>query len=237
MRASKTHGNIAEHTYHLTRVSTNKKTGGIAVGTTSKSTCPKRCRLKGSGCYADSGPLAIHWNKVSRGERGSNLTDFCTQIRSLPKFSLWRYAQAGDLPGDGHTICTDSMDLLVHANRGRKGFTYTHYDPTIPTNADAIRQANEQGFTVNLSAETLAEADQYAALGVAPVVVLLPADQDASLKTPEGRHVIVCPAAITNTTCAICAICANADRRTIVGFPSHGTGKAKAQVMFFQPRG
>lgn len=225
------------HQYQLVRMSANKKLGGLPASVTSDDSCPKRCRLRRNGCYAESGPSGINFRAVSQRRRGMDLAEFCAQIRTLPKRGLWRHNQAGDLPGDGVNIDVVALEKIVHANRGRSGFTYTHYDPTIPTNADAIRQANEQGFTVNLSAETLAEADQYAALGVAPVVVLLPAEQDASLKTPEGRHVIVCPAAITNTTCAICAICANADRRAIVGFPSHGTGKAKAQVMFFQPRG
>lgn len=88
------------HTYHLTRVSANKKTGPIPVSTTSKSTCPASCPLKGNGCYAESGPLALHWNAVSKGGRGHDLDHFCHEIKRLPKGQLWRYGQAGDLPGD-----------------------------------------------------------------------------------------------------------------------------------------
>lgn len=227
------HRSSHAHRYHLTRASGNEKTGGIPVSTTSSSTCPKRCSLQSNGCYAESGPLVLHWRKVSEGSRGSNLPDFCTAIRGLPKHQLWRYAQAGDLPGNGHTIHKGDLDQLVWSNRGRHGFGYTHYDPRIPNNAIAIKEANQNGFTINLSAETLTEADEYVALGVGPVAVILPIGQTTNLKTPAGNHVIVCPASVSNATCAICAICAVADRKAIVGFPAHGSGKAKAQKVFF----
>jgi len=223
----------AEHRYHLTVRSRNGKTGPIAVSTSSKSTCPKRCKLKGNGCYAESGPLAIHWKNVSTGSRGSNLFDFCTELRKLPKHQLWRFGQAGDLPGNGHTINHSSLDAIVHANRGRNGFAYTHYDPRIPENATAIKSANDAGFTINLSAETLDEVDEFVALGIAPVVVVLPADQTTSVKTPAGNTVTVCPEAISDTTCAICAICASSTRKSVIGFPAHGEGKARAEKVFF----
>jgi hypothetical protein len=154
-------------------------------------------------------------------------------LRKLPKHQLWRFGQAGDLPGNGHFIQHESLDLIVHSNRGRNGFAYTHYDPRLPENADAIRKANEAGFTINLSAETLDEVDEFVALGVAPVVCVLPARQTTALKTPAGNTITVCPAAVSDTTCAICAICANSTRKSVIGFPAHGSGKAKAEKVFF----
>lgn len=75
------------------------------------------------------------------------------------------------------------LTRLAMANRGRRGFTYTHYPPT-PCNQAAILNANRLGFTVNLSAETLAQADAYADLGIAPVVVVLPQESPS----PLGRR-------------------------------------------------
>lgn len=224
---------MAKHRYALTRLSTNSKLGGIPASVTSNDTCPPNCKLKGNGCYAESGPMIIHWKKVSSGERGVPIDDFCAQIRTLPKHSLWRHNQAGDLPGSKGKIDLKALDQIVDANRGRNGFTYTHYDPRHPDNATAIRQANAQGFTVNVSAETLEQADEFADAHCGPVVTLLPADQTQPTTTPAGRHVIVCPASIGDTTCALCAICAKPDRKSIVGFPAHGSGKAKAQKVFF----
>jgi hypothetical protein len=58
------------HTYHFTRVSGNAKCGPIPVTTTSADSCPPTCSFKGNGCYAESGPLALHWKAVSSGKRG-----------------------------------------------------------------------------------------------------------------------------------------------------------------------
>lgn len=222
-----------EHRFHLTRLSANIKLGGLPCSTTSKSTCPDNCSLKDNGCFADAGPLNIHWKKVSEGSRGTDLDTFCDEIRKLPKHSLWRHNQAGDLPGNRHQIDHDSLRKIVSANKGRVGFTYTHYDPADPDNAEAIGQANANGFTINLSAETLEQADEFVARGVGPVVVLLPQDQTENLVTPDGHTVLVCPASIGDTTCALCALCAVATRKSIVGFPAHGSGKAKAEKVFW----
>ena len=223
------------HKYKLTFASGNTKTGRIPVSTSSKSTCPTRCRLMNNGCFAESGPLSWHWNKLP--SKGLDLDEFCSEVRKIPKRGLWRHNQAGDLPGDKSEIDAVSLHKIVSANRGRSGFTYTHYDPRVPTNARAIHYANTQGFTVNMSAETLDEADEYLALNIGPVVVILPTDQTESLKTPMGHTVTVCPASLPDSTmtCAQCAVCAVPDRKGVIGFPTHGSGKAKAQAMFFQP--
>lgn len=221
--------------YHLTMVSGNAKTGPIPVVTSSKSTCPNICPLKAHGCYADYGPLKLHWDAVSRGDRGSTLEEICNQIRCIPKFQLWRWGQAGDLPGDGTHISMADMRMLAKANLNRRGFAFTHYDPTDKANARAIKYANLKGFTVNLSANTLEHADRLYGLGVAPVVVLLPADQTKPLMTPGGNFVSVCPASVRDDmTCARCGICAKKDRKAIIGFPAHGTGVRKAEVIFFR---
>lgn len=229
-----------EHTYHLTRVSANAKTGPIPVSTTSKSSCPRNCPLAGSGCYAESGPLALHWKAVSEKGRGYDLDKFCREIKRLPKHQLWRYGQAGDLPGDVDQIDDAALEAIVTANRGRRGFAYTHYPAHDPANARAIARANAEGFIVNLSANNLEHADELASLGVAPVVTLLPVGQDKPTTTPEGRFVAICPASVRDdVSCATCGICANPDRKAIIGFPVHGVGAKKAQKVFFmrQERG
>ena len=179
--------------------------------------------------------MTIHWKAVSERRRGGTLEEFVHDVKKLPKYQLWRHNQVGDLPGDGTNIDVDALAQIVKANKGKKGFTFTHYDPRIPDNAQAIDSANAAGFAINLSAETLAEADEFAALFVAPVVVVLPADATRNRKTPAGNTVTVCPASIRDdVTCAQCAMCADTQRRNIIGFPAHGSGKAKVERVFFQ---
>jgi hypothetical protein len=206
--------------YHLTPVSSNAKTGPIPVSTSSKATCPVDCGMR-SECYADSGKLAIHWNAVSNGSRGTDLETFCDAIAALPDGTLWRHNQAGDLPGNGLTVDPVALGQLVHANIGKRGFTYSHYRD--PESLRWIRHANEWGFRVNLSANSLDDADALADTGAGPVVCVLPSYQTKNTFTPAGRAVVVCPATIReNVSCATCQICQR-ERAFVVGFPAHGT--------------
>lgn len=219
------------HHIAFTRVSRNAKTGPIPVTTTSEETCPESCPLKKHGCYAESGPLALFWRKVTERKAGLSWEAALGEIRKLPKGTLWRHNQAGDLPGNGDSIDSEAMRQLVAANRGKRGFTYTH-KPATGDNAALIAQANESGFAVNLSADNLSEADSLAAMGIGPVVVVLPAEQTRAVKTPQGRHVAICPATISdNVTCASCGLCAEIGRKAIIGFPAHGTSKRKASAI------
>lgn len=217
----------------LTLRSSNKKTGPIPVSTTEAGTCPASCPLSQGGCYAKGGPLAIHWGKVTRGESGTPWAAFLGRIRDLPEGQLWRHNQAGDLPSVSDHIDRNALRELVAANAGRKGFTYTHKPPAVGNNSAAIADANERGFTVNLSANNLTEADTLAALGIGPVVTLLPAGTAKKVTTPAGRVVVVCPAVThENVSCASCGLCQRKDRPTIVGFPVHGVQKFKAAKVF-----
>ena len=215
-------------TVHLSPRSANAKTGPIPVSTTSSDSCPPTCPLKAGGCYANGGPLAIHWQAVTEGRRGTDWQTFCSQIAALPEGQLWRHNQCGDLPGANGVLDRRLVMQLVEANRGRHGFTYTHY-PANKRNAAVIAHANENGLIVNLSADDLDEADRLADLQVGPVVVLLPADAPSRTKTPGGRIVIKCPAQQRDdVNCATCGLCARADRKVIIGFEVHGSQRRQA---------
>lgn len=201
----------------------NKKTGPIPVSITGRETCPDACPLKGAGCYAEGWPLVKAWDRVTEGGgRATDWAGFCVKVAALPAGQLWRHNQAGDLPGKGNRIAPRMLADLVEANRGKRGFTYTHKPPTA-ANLRAIRAANAGGFTCNMSANNVAEADTLARTGAGPVVVLLPADAPARMRTPEGRHVVLCPAqAREGMTCARCKLCAVPTRKAIIGFRAHG---------------
>lgn len=191
---------------HLTPVSSNSKTGPIPVSTTERKSCPRSCGFlrddNGSnGCYADGGPLGIHWSKVGEGGRGDNFLAFCDRVRRFPKSQVWRHNQAGDLPkGENSDDSVDRLDSekcleLADAAKHTNGWTYTHYDPTDSQNQEVIRSMNEAGgLVVNLSAESLSQADRYHDVGCGPVCVTLPADASTKgLKTPGGIPVVLCP--------------------------------------------
>lgn len=211
------------HTYHITIKSSNTKTGPIPVTTTSGDTCFTGCGQY-ENCYAKSGPLALHWGKVSDGSRGMNLAQFCAAIEELPEGTLWRHNQAGDLPGTDGNIDRRALADIVIANLNKRGFTYTH-KPMTQENAGIVKNANALGFTINLSADTVAQADEYAAMGVAPVVLTVPEDTRQNFTTPGGNKVVICPAETRGVNCAECKLCAWAGRKAIIAFPAHGSKK------------
>ena len=207
---------------HLTLKSANVKTGPIPVSTTEKASCPSNCAVR-DACYAASGPLALHWAAVSNGTRGTSWGEFTQAIGALPDGQLWRHNQAGDLPAVGGTVDAVKLGQLVAANQGKRGFTYSHHRDA--ASLAWIKHANAWGFTVNLSANDLADADALADHQAGPVVVVLPSTQNQNTTTPAGRAVVVCPATQRDdVSCATCQLCQR-QRAAIVGFPAHGTKK------------
>lgn len=219
--------------YQLTEISRNAKTGPIPVSTSGADTCPDSCPLKKKGCYGDSGPLAWHWRRLTEGKTGIAFAEFIARVARLPRGTLWRYAQAGDLPGIGDAINADELRELTRANKGKRGFTFSH-KPVLnnAANAEAIREANAGGFTINLSANNPREADQLSALHIAPVVSIIATGTPKVSYTPEGRRIVACPAQTNKqTTCRDCALCQRADRDFIIGFYPHGHGKKHAEAL------
>lgn len=215
--------------YKFVLNASNRKTGTIPVVYSGAESCPASCPLRGAGCYAEQGPTAVNWRRVNL-----TLTDLVALIARLPRHQVWRYGVAGDLPGTGDAIDGAAFRVLTRAASHTRGFAYTH-KPVVGTRTTArnrllIRSHNMRvikagrGLLINLSADSLAEADDLTALGIAPVVVTVPSDWPKhATRTPGGRPIVTCPATYApNVTCATCQLCAK-PRRSIVAFPAHGT--------------
>lgn len=214
--------------FHLTRVSSNSKTGPIPVTTSSRDTCPPTCPFKGSGCYAESGPLAIHWGKVTNAERGQSFAQHCQDLASLPPQQLTRLNQAGDLPHTRGRISRRFVRGIVAACKNLKAYTYTHHRLNLGENLALLRFANRNGLTVNVSTETERCADDAIAAGLPAVLAVDSEEARNTWHTPAGNVVLVCPAQNRDTDCATCQLCHTRGRRVIVAFRAHGTGKRKA---------
>ena len=159
-------------------VSQNAKTGPMPSSIVERASCWSGCALYENGCYAETGAIAVHWDRVSRGLAGGCWSEFCAKVAALRPGRLWRYAQAGDLPGYGATIDAALLDELVGANTGKNVIAFTHKpvlgdDPVVVQNLRLIIAAINAGFTINLSADNTAHADKLAELGIAPVVTVL----------------------------------------------------------------
>lgn len=198
----------------------NAKLGAIPSTIVSGETCPPSCGFFGRGCFAEFGILGYHWRRAHT--EGVTWSDFIGRVRALPPGQLWRYATAGDLPGEGDDLDVRRLEELVRANAGRRGFTFTHKPLDRPAERSAVRRANAAGFRINLSADTLADADSKAALRCGPIAVVLPNGASGDIRTPKGLRVVVCPAERSGgITCEKCQLCSR-ERRGVVGFLAHG---------------
>ena len=222
---------------HITKKSANAKTGAMPVTTTEESSCPKSCpHLQSGGCYAKSGPVSWHWNKVSKGLRGGTWDELTTYVSKLKAGQLWRHNQAGDFfsteQGSKEYIRLDLLKSLVDANKssGAKGYTYTHHE-LHTHNLEAIKYSNRNGFTVNASCESMTQADDAIAQGV-PAVCVVDSTKPVPARTPAGTRVLVCPAQdeTRDVDCKSCGICQQSNRKCVVAFLAHGNQSKKVNA-------
>ena len=226
----------------LTIASSNKKTGPIAVSTTSRDNCADGCPLKGDdGCYAESGYYTrLHWDQVTEGKRGVPPLEFITQVSKLPANEMFRHDIAGYLwkdPENSKLIYFPYLEKLAKASSHLyAAWTYTHHTLdgiTGAMNKQAIFDVEQYKFIVNISTESLDVAASRQKEGFMVTVV-----------QPEGgptafRHndvsFVQCPATLPNSTitCQTCGgrkgkpLCATI-RKVVVVFPAHGSRKKKA---------
>lgn len=219
--------------YHITLKSENIKTGAIPVTTSSRDTCPDACVFKNNGCYASSGALNFHWRKVDRNERGGDINYLAGAISNLTRNTFYRINQAGDLPGINNKINKRLFFKLVKANKGKKGYSYSHKPVIgdknyIKNNREYIKYSNKNGLTINLSGNSLSHADKLKELNIGPVATVVPFGTKNTFFTPAGHKGIVCPAQRENSkiTCEKCQLCQK-QREVIVGFLGHGAAKNK----------
>lgn len=211
--------------FTFTSVSRNRKTGSIPTTRTDRKSCPSSCPFYNSGCYAQYGPESMQWNKMHNSLEWS---DFLAKIRRIPYKQLWRHNTAGDLPHIDGNIIVNMIRDLISANKNRRGFTYTHHQLSAE-NVEIIKEANHNGFTINVSTESIKRADYVMSVHKIPAVAVVNSNERRRFfRTNSGRKVILCPAVVhENVNCSTCGICANPNRESIVAFPSHGPGKYK----------
>ena len=213
--------------FSFTAVSSNRKTGEIPTTRTDRRSCADGCPFKGNGCYAESGPEALHWRKLD--SVGLSFADLLDKIRSLPVGQLWRHNTAGDLQDPSTVAGRVSLAKLVDANKGRRGFTYSHHKLT-STVAQFFRAATAWGFTINASSESESAADSAVAYGVRAVMAVPSTETRRFWQSAGGNRVVVCPAVTFpgKVTCSSCQLCHARPGNVVVAFPAHGSKKKAA---------
>ena len=207
----------------------NSKTGAMLLVRSPRSTCPDSCSLKGNGCYAENFPTAMHWLK--QDTVGVDFATVLYAVRTLPKDSIWRLFEAGDFepsPENPELISSSQVLSLLSANKGKRGFGYTHY-PVLP-NLEPLQLMNSSGLTINASADSLEQAKLYFELGLPTTLVV--AEKTPKDVTVDGVRIVVCPnqSLKSKPTCLQCQLCQKPDRDYVIGFRTHGSKKRKIKV-------
>ena len=220
---------LAKTFFHLSRVSSNKKTGPIAVTTTSKNSCSASCGMR-EVCYAKNSYLAIHWSKVSNGFRSKQWREHLDDLASLPFGSPLRLNQAGDLVANSGRLSRAFIDGLLSVVKSRRlqAWTYTHHDHTLGENGKLLRRANREGLRVNVSTETEESADRAIASGLPAVLAVSSEETRTAWRTPARNLVKVCPAQLRDTDCNRCMLCHKRGSKVIIAFLAHGSRKNRA---------
>lgn len=211
----------------------NRKTGPIGIITASKDTCPLVCPFHNKGCYANSGFMRIHWDRLENGERGVLFPELLIQLKMIPQGNLIRYADAGDLPGEGNEIDYKKLTDLVYICKKNKLHvaTYTH-KPLTKQNLDIIKEVNKSGaFLINISCEDTKSVNKILKKNLNPVITL-PSDYswEGPIKLEQGNIFQCLAEKNEKITCSNCGKnklpwCWRSDRTWAVGFIAHGSNK------------
>lgn len=202
---------------------------GFAVTYAPPQTCPAPCGMRGSKpgdedcddpsarlCYAGEHNALQQWKSLWKGYTGLTWPSFLNRLRES-KSKIVRLNIAGDLPADmsdptrKHLDRERVMELAeAAAANGRVAFTYTHFPINYRDNKKILRDAIDKGLQINLSADSLRDADRKAAAGFDVAVVIpriryeqkdpvtgrvrsLIVGQGSNLTTPAGRKIFFCP--------------------------------------------
>ena len=235
-----------------TNASGNSKIGRIPATWSTMDTCPPSCPMlkvpegkKAPPCYYFGGyRTGAQGRRLAENKNGRALDpeQFIGWVLTLPVGQLWRDRVGGDqipdldLDPTGETLSASQLREVTRANKRRKarGFGYCHYDVLDNwRNRESLTRANQDGFTLNASANNIPHALRIKAAAPAlPIAVMVPSDYTIKSQVIDGLHIVLCPNHWNKAIdCQRCGLCAISDRDYAIALPAHGTAKKAANVI------
>jgi len=197
-----------------------------------RSTCSDVCPFKRSGCFGDNFPLSLHWDRLDRS--GLSWDEMIGKIQALQPLTLFRHNVVGDLHLlDDGSIDEVKLEAFAQAARSKRPIVYTH-SPQTTRNLNALSKLREsRGLVVNVSCETLAQAERALSFGVNAVLTVKRSEVTETTRNGKTLALVPCPAeSRDDVTCATCKLCAR-DRvasGVVVTFHAHGAQTKKLET-------
>ena len=211
----------------ITPISSNRKTGPIAVTGRARRTCPTTCTFNPvnpdgvGGCYTQ-GRIDAHYARASRDY------SYEEAVAALKQALSDRFRDRVD----GDVLTEDEIDLEYLEELTDAAveagmlliFGYSHVETLMPSDVPSR-------YVMNVSCETEAQVQDAIDRGFNAVIA---SHQYLHGDTVAGRKIIQCPAErVESINCGNCGgsagpICGRKDRDTVVLFSLHGSGAAKA---------
>lgn len=217
--------------------SANKKTGPVAITYVSQHSCSRTCPFRGSGCYAELGPIGI----MTRRLNGAAVMDpvelarlEAAAIDGLPADRPLRLHGVGDCRTRRAARIVSAACRRYRArgefllSRGLISvpavpWTYTHSWRDVPV-------SSWDGVSVLASCESPAQASEAVSAGYAPAVVVGGFHTQRAFRY-GAVTAIPCPNQTSGVTCGECRLCLDAPRlsarRMGIAFAAHGTGAGR----------
>ena len=215
----------------VTQRSANAKTGPVSVTYQATVSCVD-CPLRGAGCYAETGMVALHKRRLDaavRASKASPTRQAQHEARGIDALRAvgqgLRIHTSGDCPTtESARIVADAAGRFM-ARGGGKAWSYTH----------AWRRVSRRAWgavSVLASVETLDDAVRAMRRGWATARVVPSFTSDRAW-IERGIRWIPCPAQTRDdVTCDSCRLCwDDAKLRAIsagVAFEAHGSARKKA---------
>ncbi len=212
--------------------SANGKLGKFKMSTTfaSKCSCSDDCPFKNSGCYAESGPTNIQWNRLNcDGTDVQTAQDEAAAINSLSGQRPLRIHTAGDCKTDEAAQIVSAAAERYTSKRGHPAFGYTR----------AWKQVDRKSWgkvSILASCFSAAEVQLARAKGYATSIVL-PFLKFNTFKTfqYQGVKVVPCPHQTGKVQdCDQCRMCMKDGKLynagITIGFAVHGPTIQAARV-------
>lgn len=190
------------------------------------------CPLKGAGCYAEGGMVAMQKRRLDDAVRETHASPLRSARQEAAGIDALRAVgqglrlhTSGDCPSTETTRVVASAAQRFMARGGGQAWTYTHA-------WRRVQRRTWRNVSVLASCETTDDARKALAKGYAPAIVVERFDSPKAFQR-DGVTFVPCPAQTRdNVTCETCRLCWNADalhqRGTGIAFEAHGSSKKRA---------